>query len=266
MNYDAFLQHICPRLDLNWRKYRRRAARHRLHARMTELRVNSYEQYLAYLADNPNEAKELPDRLRITVSRFFREREQWETAGRIILPHLLKSIIPSTNLRIWSVGCCGGEEPYTIALLWLACLQTIDPATKIDILATDIDDASLARAKRAIYARNTLHEMPAFLFHSYFTAAGNQWLLAEAAKKLVRFKNHNLMKDPAPQNVDFICCRYYVFTYYTGKRLQLAMTRLHSALSKKGVLMIGRRENMGPGNILFVPWDQEMCYYRPVTL
>src|SRR6266540_2749392 len=147
MTFDEFLREACADLDLAWRKYRRRSARHRLDERLRELGLDDYRAYLERLRTEPSEAAGLADLLRVTVSRFFRERGCWRDLTKIVLPALIAKR-QTGSLRIWSAGCCGGEEPYTVALAWLDYLQPLHPALEVEILATDIDETSLARARQ----------------------------------------------------------------------------------------------------------------------
>ena len=72
MTFDEFLREIGPDLDLDWRKYRKRAARHRVDQRLHMLGFADYASFLARLRADPEEAEGLPDRMRVTVGRFFR--------------------------------------------------------------------------------------------------------------------------------------------------------------------------------------------------
>lgn len=266
MRFDDFLQQACPPLGLNWRKYRRRAARHRVNARMQHLNITDYEKYLELLRSDQKEAGGLADFMRVTVSRFFREYERWESVALSVLPRLLQDKPPDDNeLRIWSVGCCGGEEPYTLAMLWLATLRTIRPEIDINILATDIDDLSLGRAKKSTYSKQSLREAPKFLLKTYCTKAGHQWKINDEVSQLVRFEKHNFMHDPLPNNMDFICCRYYVFTYYMGTRQMQAAKRLHQAMLPDGALMIGRKEDITGAAELFTPWPNAPGVFKPAA-
>jgi chemotaxis methyl-accepting protein methylase len=74
MHYDEFLRQVAGDLDLAWRKYRRRKARRAVHARMEELGLGDLSDYLRAIRADPEEARALPDRMRVTVTRFLRER------------------------------------------------------------------------------------------------------------------------------------------------------------------------------------------------
>lgn len=260
MTFDEFLREACPPLDLEWRKYRRRAARHRVEARLRELGLDDFGQYLERLRADPVETAELADRMRVTVSRFFRERQRWEALACDILPALLRRKPPGEPLRLWSVGCCGGEEPYTLALLW----QEHFSPRPVEILATDIDAASLERAREALYLESSLREAPEGLRERWFRREGDRWRLGGTVTAMVRFAPHNLMTDPLPGGFDLILCRYLAFTYYRGERRRAAAERLWRALRPGGVLMLGRKEEPGPAADLFDPWPERPGFWKKI--
>jgi chemotaxis methyl-accepting protein methylase len=262
MRYPEFLRDICPRLDLEWRKYRRREARRRVERRMAELGLADYAAFRDYLLAHPAEAAELPERMRVTVSRFFREAERWELLAKRVLPDLLGEVPPQRPLRLWSAGCCGGEEPYTLALLWLESEDGRRPGRGIEILATDIDRASLARARQGIYAPGSLREVPPELLRRYFDPEDGRYRLRRNARELVRFELRDLLQDPPPAAIDLACCRYLAFTYYRGERLLAAARRLHQALRPGGALMIARKEALGAAREFFVPWPDVPGVFR----
>jgi len=80
--------------------------------------------------------------------------------------------------------------------------------------------------------------------------SGSRAELAQVPEALgapVRFERHDFMSDPVPTGMDFVLCRYLAFTCYRGERLREASSRLHQVLSPGGALMIGRKEQIGPG-------------------
>ncbi len=254
MRFNEFLKSACPASDLEWRKYRRREARRRVEARMQQLGLPDYAAYLERLRSDPIEAAGLAERMRVTVSRFFREQDRWQGLAQVVIPQLLAEKPPHEPFRIWSAGCCGGEEPYTLALLWLAHIQDRFPDRTVEILATDIDTKSLDRARRGSYEHGSIREVPRPLLQSYFHKEEQHWLLDERVKQLVQFTEANIFHTPPPEEIDLVCCRYLVFTYFTGQRRQNAAELLHKALRPHGVLMIARKEELGIASERFKPF------------
>lgn len=261
MHFDEFLRRACPPLDLEWRKYRRRAARHRVLARMAQLGLTDFQAYLRYLAENDEEAACLPDLMRITVTRFFREQALWQSLAGQVLPRFLAG--RRSPLRAWSLGCAGGEEPYTLALLWIADLQPRFSHAVLEILATDIDWPSLDRARQAVYPPSALREVPAVLSERWFAQQGGRCRLRHLPAGLVRLRRHNFMDEPAPGLFDLVLARYLPFTYYRGERRRQAARRLWRALRPGGALMIGRKERLGTfERELFSPWPGAPGFFR----
>lgn len=256
MQFDTFLQQICPPLDLDWRKFRRRSARHRVLARMAELGLMRFEDYLDWLNHDADEAAGLAELMAVTVSRFFREAPFWKTLQDRVLPQLLASAAGSRCLRTWSVGCAGGEEPYSLALLWRDRLQPRYPRCRLTILASDSDASSLQRARQAAYGASSLREMPRCLQEKWFATHGNRLRLSPLVTQQVRFCHHNFMRDPSPGTFDLVLARYLPFTYYRGTRRLQAARRLWRALRPGGALVIGAKETLlAEERQLFAPWS-----------
>ena len=246
MTFDDFLKHACPPLDLEWRKYRK--ARRRISERIRELGLGSWSDYLELLRRDQEEAFRFPYRMRVMMTRFFRDRECWDD-----LAELLPGLVPqaSKTLRAWSAGCCGGEEPHSLAILWLDRMASRFPECSLDILATDIDDDSLYRARTAWYQHQSLREADRRLLVEWFEREGDGFRPLPEVRRMVRFRKHNFMLESPPGAFDLVLCRYLPFTYYSGVRLDTAIEILASVLKTGGLLMIGRKEAMPASGLRF---------------
>ena len=143
--------------------------------RMKELKTQSLREYFECLTIKPARQAELVALLNeITIGEtcFFRSQAQLDALRNIILPKILeaKSKFPLRRLRIWSAGCSTGEEPYTLSILMLEEAQHRLKDWTIEILATDLNERSLAHAKNATYGaystRNLTPLLPAEIFHA----------------------------------------------------------------------------------------------------
>lgn len=261
MHFDAFLQAACRGRDLDWRKYRR-ASRRKVLDRIYALGLKGYGEYLRYLETHPQEAAELPNLLRVTVSRFFRERKRWQELAERVFPQLIASTA-SRDLHALSLGSCGGEEPYSLALLWIEYVQPRFPGHTLTISGAEVDSASLARAEEASYQARTLREVPDGIRERWFRKEGGAYRLDPRIKDMVRFEKLDLLKDPLPSGEDLLLCRYLVFTYFKGQRAVRLCRALHEALNPEGILMIGTKEGLGPGTEeLFEPLEGSDCFFR----
>jgi chemotaxis methyl-accepting protein methylase len=263
VGFDAFLQQACPPLDLAWRKYRRRSARRQVDERMRTLGLHTYAAYLERLRADPAEAAGLADLMHVTVSRFVRDRQRWPPLAERVIPELIRARPPGGRVRAWSVGCCNGEEPYSLAILWLEQVRPGWPETRLEVIATDIDEAALERARRGVYAAGSLRELGPELRERWFNRRGGIWRVDDRVRRHVVFEQSNLMNDPPPRDVDLVLCRYLVFTYYEGERRRRAVERLGEALRPGGALMIGAKEYLDAAALeCFDSWPGVEGVYR----
>jgi chemotaxis protein methyltransferase CheR len=259
--FDRFLRQVCPGLDLEWRKYRRKGARKRVVGRIRKLGLAGYDEYREYLLEHPEEAEGLAGLMLVTVSRFFRDRECWQD-----LIHVLADSVKaggSKTIRALSAGSCGGEEPYSLAIAWKALLEPEFANRTLEIVAIDLDEPSLARAREGLYAERTLREMDPRLREEWFEPAKGMLRLCPEIREMVAFRRADLMRDELGGPYDLVLCRYLFFTYYSGQRRRRAAERLWESLCPGGLLMIGAREELGQPELrLFEPVAGAKCLYR----
>ncbi len=239
IDFRSLLEH----LNRPWAGYRkvRKGVRKRLCRHMQELGCSTVEQYLAQLACQPG-AKTAHERcLRVTISRFFRDRHLWQTLQRRSLPDLVERFPPPA--RIWSAGCANGEEPYSLAMLW----NELRDSPALNLLATDAGKACLARAREGAYSRSSLKEVPDDLREKYFESkkGGRQFLIRSHLMTPICWRRHDLL-DPLPDAGPFhmILLRNNLLTYYQDPVLQAAFRRIVAALSPGGWLVTGARERL----------------------
>jgi len=224
---------------------------------MTELGIASFESYADHIRLHPEEGERLPDIMHITVTRFYRDATCWEGLGRV-MPGLAAS---GRKVRFLSAGCCGGEEPYTLAIAWKELFEErFGPA---DILAVDMDEAGLERARKAVYDKRSLRELPDAWRERWFIASGRRLHLSPEIMSMVRFERLHLVNDALPGSFDLIMCRNLFFTYFTEDRRFRAALVLWEALRPGGALMIGEKEGLGPRELdIFTPWPGARCFFR----
>ncbi len=135
-------------------------ARMRLHGCLT------CHDYLALLSDETRgdaEWRELESAITIGETFFFRYAEQFQALEHTILPQLIRRAATTRHLRIWSVGCSNGAEPYSLAILLTRLLEEADMVVAdwhIEILGTDISNRALEQAQRAEFSAWTLRDHP----------------------------------------------------------------------------------------------------------
>jgi chemotaxis protein methyltransferase CheR len=212
---------------------------------MGELGLTSLDDYLTHLEAHPTELGVLHGILSITVSRFFRDREEW-----IRLRRHLPELARVGGLRAWSVGCASGEEPYTLSILWKLWSKGVRAQKgTLDILATDISSTCLERARRRIYPEGAVHSAPPEALRGYFRRGGSGlYELDRRIASTVAFKRLDLLGDPWPEGpFDLILCRNLVFTYLEEPVRSEVARRLLDRVRPGGFLMVGSNERPPQG-------------------
>jgi chemotaxis methyl-accepting protein methylase len=240
--FEAFLRETLPLLGFDPRPLRRRGIRRAIARRMGALRIQDFARYRDLALSYPSEAAALAGLLRVTVSRFFRNGPLWGRLAELVLPDLLARFPDACPLRAWSAGCASGEEPFSLAILWLGRMAPRFPGRRLEIVATDVDDACLARAAVARYAPGTLREVAADLRRFLAPIDPRLFEVAAEARSLVCFRRADLLADPPPPACHLILCRNLAFTYFVASRLAAALDRLAAALVPGGILLVGRTE------------------------
>ena len=188
----SFLQRCLPQLGMRWtgfRKVRRQVCK-RIKSRISELELAGFEAYQAYLSSHPSEWDILDSLCFITISRFYRDKKVFQILSDQILPQLAKEVIVAQRspLQIWSAGCCSGEEPYTLKLLWELELKNCHPVDlDLQITATDKTEYLLDRARIGQYSRGVLKELPNSLLNQAFYRKGQHYLIKKQFKVGIQF-------------------------------------------------------------------------------
>jgi chemotaxis protein methyltransferase CheR len=208
------------------------------------------DEFFALLSDHQSGLMEM-DRLvnAVTVSEthFFRDEAQFNALWDIVIPRLIDRKRSSRTLRIWSAGCASGEEPYSIAILLRELLPDIDQWA-ITILGTDINSASLERARIGNYSNWAFREERAKTLRSrYFLPEGNHFGLLPEVRQMVIFRKLNLVEPCYPSYetntmlMDLIICRN-VTIYFSEAITRWVVDRFYDGLTDGGWLVVGHAE------------------------
>src|SRR5262249_52106585 len=132
---------------IDFSNYKRSTVIRRIRRRMTLHGVSKVVDYLRFLRDHPNEVEALYQDLLIRVTSFFRDPAAFQALQEVVFPKLLEDRALETPLRIWVAGCATGEEVYSIAIALLEYLGDRPNAPPIKILATDVSESALEKAR-----------------------------------------------------------------------------------------------------------------------
>lgn len=259
------LQWALPRLQMQWRGFRKVRSQvcKRIQRRMRVLSIPDVARYRMHLEQHADEWPRLRDLCRITISRFWRDQGAYISLQTEVLPALARKAIRrgDDSLRLWSAGCASGEEPYSVALLWEITLRERFPPLTLHVLATDIDDAVLARAQAACYSHGSLKDLPAAWREVAFQQIDNEYCLHQRFKRSVQFRRHDVRDPPPGTRFDLILCRNLVFTYFDENRQRAFVDHVLSALAPGGTLMLGSHEQLPADESRLRAWPALRCFF-----
>ena len=202
--------------------------------------VHRLDDYLRLLEREPGRRRELQRCVTVTVSEFFRTPDRFEHLGREVLPRLLGD---RRDLRVWIAGCSYGAEPYSVALL----LHELAPTGRHYVLATDVDEPALERARAAnSFSERDLKHIPERLRHLFEAGQGKgRFALQPRIARWVHVRRHDLLERPPEGDFDLILCRN-VMIYFTDDAKLRVYQGLHGALRPGGYLFVGDAEVLNP--------------------
>jgi len=220
------------------------------------------EAYSLRIQKDPEEQKHLTQILTITISKFFRDREVFEKMETSLIPAMLTK--NRRELRVWSVGCASGEEPYSLCLLWKARFENDWPQMGLSILATDIDESLLQRAQEGRYKKSSVEGIPGDILGRFFKVESGSYALAKDIRERVEFKKHDVMNEQPFSEMDLILCRNLIFTYFSKQRQMDVLKKIAFSLNEECFLVIGENESLPlTYPTLFVPaFPEEKIYQK----
>jgi chemotaxis protein methyltransferase CheR len=220
-----------------------------INQRVDDTQSNSLEAYFELIKTNPTEIAKLLNSLNISYSLFFRSPLDFMILERFILPDLYhKCSTSGKTVRIWSTSCADGQEPYSLAMIVNELRQKYSEDIKTKILATDISEIALARARNGNYIESVLSNVKYSYITNFFEKKGQIYNLDENIKKMVEFDFYDIF-DPnttSPPSAIFgnfdivICCNLLI--YYKPDFQKKILKKIHMALESGGYLMVDNSE------------------------
>jgi chemotaxis protein methyltransferase CheR len=263
--FRALTEKISGERGFGCASYKEKCLRRRIAVRMRSRAIHTYADYARLLDSDPSEWDRLLDALTINVTKLFRNPEAYQAMASRVIPALWRDV--AGQIRIWSAGCSGGQEPYSIAILFhrhCAALGDAGRFGRVRILGTDIDRTVLASAGAGAFREADFAETPAEVRERYFSE-GPHFQVDPEIRSAVTFSVHDLLSDPAPPgSFDLITCRN-VLIYFDRDSQERIFGTFYEALVPGGYLMLGKVETLlGEWRRRLRPIDaRERIFQRP---
>lgn len=211
--------------------------------RMNICKMPTVEEYIEYLYNHPDEKYILSNEFLIGVTKFFRDEPAFKEIEKIVIPALLKGIVPGQLIKAWSVACSTGEEAYSLAIL----LEEAKEKSKIDwkyrVFATDIDANAIESANKGIYNQNIMADVTPDRLKKYFIFKDGAYHISRDIRKNIVFSKHDILQNPPFNKMDLVCCRNMLIYIESGAQHKI-LSSLHFALKLNGFLILGPSENI----------------------
>lgn len=262
---DAEFRRLLHHFNRSWKGYRRvrKGVKKRIRRHMQALGCTNVRDYLARVDRDPEQEAVTQVCLLVTISRFFRDRQLWETLSENVLPGLAGQF-PGT-IRAWSAGCACGEEALSLSILWHR-IKARGMDAHLDILATDANPKVLERAKQGRFTKSSLREVDACIRQKWFKKipGHSQYKVDPIAFVPIFWQVHDHMNPLPGKRFHIILLRNSVLTYCRGDEQKEAFSRILDCLIPGGYLVIGAHEVPPPAfeGVLEPNFDCPFVYRR----
>jgi len=237
--------------------------------RMTATGAPTFAGYFARLrVDMDGEIEQFINAFTVNETYFYREDHQLRCLTTDILAERVRMKGSGHAIRIWSIPCSTGEEPYSVAI-WLLENWPLVDQYEVEIVGSDIDTDVLEKARAGVFGKRALTRLPAALVEKYFTALDDEnWLILNDLRDSVRFTQVNIVESAETRphgRFDVIFCRN-VLIYFDDTSRRLAAENLFENLAPGGYICLGHAESMSRITPLFDVrrFDDAIVYQRPL--
>lgn len=236
MDLEKFKDWVYKEFKINLHAYKSNQLHRRLLSLMSRIGAKNVEEYINILKNDEDQRQKFLDFITINVTEFFRNPEIFEGLKNKIETDILPE---NKNIKVWSAACSIGAEPYSLAIL----LDELAPLGNHRIIATDLDEKILKRAKDGFYTQNDVKNIKRDRLDKYFKRDGEFYFINDRIKEMVNFKKHDLILDNYEKNFDLIVCRNVVI-YFNQDIKDKIYEKFNESLKKGGLLFVGATESI----------------------
>jgi two-component system, chemotaxis family, CheB/CheR fusion protein len=239
--------------------YKSTTIQRRINRRIVLTRHKTLTDYAGFLQGDPKELDALYSDVLISVTSFFRNPEMFDALQHRVMPELLAQR-GDDLLRCWVLGCSTGQEAYSIAISFVEAAEEAPRLRKLQIFATDLNDALLAKARQGLYAKSLADDITPERLRRFFVEEEGGYRVSKPLREMVLFARQNLITDPPFSRLDLISCRNLLI-YLEPTLQRKALPTFHYALKPGGFLLLGASESVGGFTDLFEPVDKKYKIY-----
>ena len=245
------------RTGVDFTYYKQSTVIRRIERRMGIVGCVALSAYLAYLRENPEEVGALYKDLLIGVTKFYRDRDDFDYLREKVIPKIFENNREEKRIRVWVAGCSTGEEAYTIAILLQDYMDLMGTQYEIKVFATDIDRDAIEKASLGHYSAGIATDLNPRLLDRFFDKTEDGYAVKRHVREQVIFAIQNVLRDPPFTKLDLITCRNLLI--YLQNNLQRDVLHIFDfALKDRGYLFLGTSESVGEMNDRFAAVDRKV--------
>lgn len=245
--------------------YKKNTMNRRIRRRMNVHNIHRTDDYVRFLRNHPEEVNHLFRELLITVTNFFRDPEAFDTL-KTLLPAILNEEPDGYTIRVWVPACATGEEAYSLAILIRELAEETGRDYRVQVFATDIDEASIAQARTGLFPANITLDVSEGRLARYFMAEQNGYRVRKDIRESIVFATQDIVKDAPFTRLNIVSCRNLLI-YMEPELQNKIITVFHYSLKAGGILFLGSSESVGNRNYFFRTMDKKWKIFqaKPAT-
>lgn len=208
--------------------------------------------------------KDITEAMTTNESSFFRDVKPFEQFRTLILPRMLAARAATRRLRIWSAACSSGQEAYSLAMTLQEEKAKLSGWT-IEIVGTDISVEVLEKARAGLYTQFEVQRgLPINMLVKYFQQLGDKWQLVPEIRRMVTFREFNLLdRYDSLGKFDIVFCRNVLIYFDQGTKTTV-LKSIADLMPPDGVLYLGGAETVLGITDRFKPIEGQRGIYSPV--
>lgn len=263
--FARFAELIYSASGIRFSSQRRSVLSRQLHRRMQAKRVSCFDEYFRLIESRFDQAEwdQFIQEVTNHESYFYRDRRQWGWMREVCLPEIKRAADcgdRAKTLRVWSVACSTGEEPYTFACCAAEVFGTGND-WDIEIVATDISRLAVEKAIEGNYPERDLRNLPDTMRSRFLrpNSGLGTWRINDTLRDWIHFETHNVLHEPKHRGFDVVLVKN-VLIYFDGDSKQQAMNHIMRTVNPDGLLVSGPVEALTE----FLPgWAfLQGCFFR----
>ena len=206
------------------------------------------------------------DALTTNETLFFRDFHPFETLRLHVLPELIEKRAAVRRLTVWSAACSTGQEPYSLAMLLSEHFPQLE-GWDVRITATDISPTVLAKAREGRYTKLEVNRgLPASYLIKYFQSDNKDWVLKEPLRKMVEFRELNLIGSWAGVGIFDLVFIRNVLIYMNSPTKMGILGNVRRHMADDGALLLGSAETLlGESEIFRARVVNNSVVYQPAV-